>query len=133
MSSVPSGPVVVYDGDCAFCRAQIARIRRRDRSVQFEYVARQTPGLEQRFCRLAEGDFNSGMRLVDPQGRIHVGADAVYEIARRLPVWRRLAWLYRLPIVHGAARLIYKWIAANRQSLGRSCARNECSAADHGR
>ena len=122
--------VVVYDGECSFCRRQIARIQRSDRANQFEYVARQAVGLEQRFPRLAEGDFNTGMRLIDPEGRIHVGADAVYEIARRLPAWRRLAWVYRLPIAHRLVRLVYKWIAAHRRSLGQSCASGACAVSD---
>jgi predicted DCC family thiol-disulfide oxidoreductase YuxK len=80
-----SRPVVVYDGACAFCLRQVERIRRRDRAGVFEFVPRQTAGLEQRFPKLAEGDFNTGMRLVHRDGSVSVGADAVYEIARRPP------------------------------------------------
>jgi predicted DCC family thiol-disulfide oxidoreductase YuxK len=121
-------PVVVYDGGCTFCQAQIARIQRYDPWKQFEYVARQTPGLEARFPPLAEADFEQGMRLIGLDGRIHVGADAVYQIARRLAVWRWVAWVYRLPVARGVARLIYRWIAANRHVLGRSCDSDSCAA-----
>ena len=115
---------IVYDGACAFCRRQVARIRGcerrgRERRSSFEYMPRQTPGIEKRFPRLAEGDFNSGMRLITPGGQIFVGADAVYEIVCALPGWRRFAWLYRLPVVHALARRAYAWIAAHRQSLSK--------------
>lgn len=118
--------VVVYDGECPFCRKQIARIRRWDRAEQLEYVPRRSPGLEERFPKLAEGDFNTGMRFVAPDGLIHVGADAVYQIAARLPFWRRLAWLYRVPGLHRLARAAYAWIAAHRMSLGSSCEEGVC-------
>lgn len=119
--------IVVYDGDCPFCRRQVARIERRDRWRRFELAPRQTPGLMERFPKLAEGDFNTGMRVVLPDGRIAVGADAVYEIARRLPRWRWLAWLYVLPPIRWLAQRIYAWIAANRMRLGRSSDDGACN------
>ena len=119
-------PVVVYDGECPFCRKQIARIRSRDIREQFEYVPRQTPALTDRFPALAEGDFNSGMRLVLPGGQVHVGVDALYHIARRLPRWRWVAWLYRVPILRALAQRAYRWIAANRQRLGQPCDDGAC-------
>ncbi len=120
-------PALIYDGECSFCLRQIERIKHRDREAGFEYLPRLTPGLEERFPRLAEGDFNSGMRLIMPDGTIHVGADAVYQVARHLPGWRRLAWLYRLPGLHGLARLAYGWVAARRSSLGPASTDDSCS------
>jgi len=118
--------VVVYDGECAFCRGQIARIRRWDRLGLFEYLPRQTPGITDRFPALAHQDFNTGMRLILPDQTIRVGADAVHEIARRLPRWRWLAWLYRIPGLHALARAAYAWVAAHRQSLGPRCDSEGC-------
>ena len=128
MSQNQAKPVVVYDGECSFCLRQIERLKRRDRRSQFEYVPRQSPELDERFPRLADNDFNSGMRLITPGGEILVGADALYHIARRLPIWGNIAWIYRLPGLNTLARLAYRWIAANRQRLGRSSAETSCSS-----
>ncbi|MCG8406291.1 MAG: DUF393 domain-containing protein [Phycisphaerales bacterium] len=124
--------VVVYDGQCQFCINQIARIRAWDKRECFEYTPRETPGLDERFPKLAEGDFNTGMRLITPEGQIHVGADAVYEIARQLPGWGMLAWLYRVPGIHALSRWAYAWVAAHRKSLGRTCEGGACRI-DQGR
>ena len=118
--------VVVYDGACRFCRQQIDRIQRWDRAGRFEYVPRQTPDLEDRFPQLKEGDFNTGMRLVAVSGNVFVGADAVYQITRQLPRWRRLSWLYRVPGIHGLSRWMYARIAARRLQLGKSCDNQAC-------
>ena len=57
---------VIYDGQCSFCRQSVSRIARLDRNDKFEFIARQTKGLDLRFPKLAEGDFNTGMRLITP-------------------------------------------------------------------
>ena len=118
--------VLVYDGRCSFCRGWVARIARRDPSGTFELVPRQAEGLTKRFPKLAEGDFNTGMRLITPDDAIHVGADAAYQIARRLTYWRRIAWLYHVPGIHWFTRSVYALIAANRKSLGGKCDDETC-------
>ncbi len=122
----PRKSTLVFDGHCSFCRRWVARIARRDRSGTFEFVARQTEGLTERFPKLVEGDFNTGMRLITPDDAIHVGADAAYQIIRRLRYWRRIAWLYRVPGIHRLTRTVYAWVAANRQSLSGDCDDGAC-------
>lgn len=118
--------ILVYDGDCSFCRRSVRRIAARDRDKTIEFVARQTEGLTERFPALDEADFNKGMRLITPDDVIYVGADAAHQVARRLPYWRRVAWLYRVPGVHCLVRAGYACIAANRQSLGGKCDDGTC-------
>lgn len=124
----PRMSTLVYDGHCSFCRRWVARIARRDRKGELEFVARQTEGLTKRFPKVDEGDFNTGMRLVTPDDAIHVGADAAYQIVRRLRYWHRIAWLYHVPGIHWLTRTVYAWVAANRQSLGGDCDDGTCSA-----
>ncbi len=117
---------LVYDGHCSFCRRWVARIAHGDRSGTFEFVPKQTEGLTERFPKLDEGDFNTGMRLITPDDVIHVGADAAYQIARRLRCWRRIAWLYLVPGIHSLTRSVYAWVAANRKSLIGGCDDGTC-------
>ncbi len=119
---LPAGAVVVvYDGDCGFCRRSVDEIRRRDRDKRMVYLPRRTPGIEARIPGLAEGDFDTGIRVVDRDGTIHVGADGIRHIASQLPVWRRLAWAYDLPVIRPLARRIYAWVAANRMRISQAC------------
>jgi len=124
----PSRPVIVYDGDCPFCLKHVDGMKRRDSGNVFEYQPRQAPGLEERFPRITEGDFNSGMRLIDTDGSISIGADAVYNIARRLDGWRHLAWMYRIPLLNSICRGAYAWIARNRYRLAKKCDHGVCEA-----
>ncbi len=125
---IPAGAiVVVYDGECGFCRRSVDEIRRRDREARMVYLPRRTPGIEEKIPGLTHGDFNSGIRVVDPDGTIHVGADGIRRIASQLPVWRRFTWVYDIPLIRGLARRIYAWIAANRMRLSRQiCPSHGC-------
>lgn len=120
--------VVVYDGDCEFCRRQADRIRRKDRAGRFELLPKQHPDLSHRFPQLAGADLRQGMRLVTPTGRVYVGADAVHQIARQLPGWRLLAWLYHVPGLRQLLRAGYASVAAHRQSLSRNCHACACGS-----
>lgn len=124
---------IVYDGECHFCIEQVGKIKRMDRERQFDYLPRQSPDLDRRFPALKTMNFEEGMRVVDPEGSIYIGADAVFQIARRLPGTRMIAWLYHVPVLKQFARRTYKWIAANRKKLGRTCEDNACklSPVDH--
>jgi predicted DCC family thiol-disulfide oxidoreductase YuxK len=123
-------PVIVYDGECRFCIRQIERIKSFDQAEQFEYVPRQAVGIEERFPILAQSDFNTGMRFISIDGKVDVGADAVYQIFKRLPGFATIAWIYRLPICKQVARLAYAWVAANRKKLGQSCDAGACKISD---
>lgn len=101
-------------------------MRRRDSGACFEYVARRSAGIERRFPQLADGDFNTGMRLIHTDASMSVGADAVYHIARRLDGWRRLAWLYRVPGLRQLLRIAYAGVARNRHRLAARCDSGAC-------
>jgi predicted DCC family thiol-disulfide oxidoreductase YuxK len=119
-------PVVIYDGECRFCVSQIARIKGLDRNGEFEYLPRQDPSADERFPVLGSVDFNSGLRLIEPDGSTFAGADAFYHMARRLPSTRAFAWFYHVPGVKPMAHMIYAWIAANRKKLGQTCENDAC-------
>jgi predicted DCC family thiol-disulfide oxidoreductase YuxK len=108
---------VIYDGECGYCRKQMNRMRGRDFRRQFAFVPSGAPDLIERFPQLAGEDFNLGLRMVEPDGRVHVGADAVYQVARRLSGTRWIAWVFRAPGIAWLARRVYAKIAARRHRL----------------
>ena len=127
-----SEQVVVYDGECRFCNWSVRRIQRLDKRGQFECVPRQAQGIELRFPKLADSDFNTGLRLIIEADEIYVGADAVYEIYRRMPPFELLTWLYRVPGLHALFGAAYAFIARNRHRLGRVQCDAEACAVPYG-
>ena len=112
-------PVVVYDGECRFCLWSVRRIQNLDKQDQFAYLPRQAPGIEAKFPKLSDSDFNTGMRLILDTDHIYAGADAVHQIYRRLPPFHWVAWVYHIPILRGVFRAGYALIAKYRHLSGR--------------
>ncbi len=128
-------PIVVYDGECRFCIWSVRRMKKKDKRSQFDYLPRQTQGIEAHFPKLASSDFNTGMRLLVGKEDIYVGADAVYQIYRRLPPFHLFAWfvpragftLYRVPVLNLIFRVGYALIARYRYLSGRvACDTGTC-------
>ena len=120
-------PTIVYDAECRFCRAQISRIQKlsRERDI-FEYLPIQTENLNQRYHSLLAFEGQDGMRFIDDQHLGFIGADAVSQIAQRLPYFHWVKWLYAIPGIPILSKFIYSIIAKNRYRLGKYCNDGTC-------
>lgn len=121
--------VVIYDGQCNFCRSGVANIRRLDwGGKRLSYISLHDPRVAERFPDLSHQQMMEQMYVVDRSDRRHGGADAVRYLSRRLP----LLWI-AAPILHipGTARLwrwMYRQLAKRRYKLaGKSCENDVCS------
>lgn len=108
-------PVLIFDGDCAFCTSSVKWIQR--------WIGRQpviTPwqqtdlsslGLTQEQCETA-------LQFVDNRGRVGSGEIAV---ARLLihggKGWQVLGYIMVIPGIRQICGLGYRWVARNRHRL----------------
>ncbi len=109
----PERPLVLFDGDCGFCRVWIARWRELT-GDRVDYAPSQ--GLASRFPEISKDEFRRSVQLVLPDGEVVSGARAV---ATTLHLGGR-SWplgLYeRVPGVGPIAEMAYGLVAANRGS-----------------
>jgi len=117
--------VLIYDGDCRFCTAVQRALRRWDRSRRVEFIPSQDPIVARRFPGLSFSGCTDAMHVVDADGRDWQGARAARELLRVLPWGTPLGWAFDLPGVPRLAARVYRWIAANRYAMGRTCPRRD--------
>ncbi len=91
----PDAAVLIYDGHCKICQAQMQRLARWDKAQRIAYLSLHDPLVAQRYPDLTHDELMRNMVLVDRQGIRHVGAAAVRYLSRLLP---RLWWL--APLLH---------------------------------
>jgi predicted DCC family thiol-disulfide oxidoreductase YuxK len=107
-------PVLIYDGDCAFCQRSVALARRVHpglRSQAYQQTDLAALGV-------AEARAEHEVLWADAAGRVSGGAQAV---ARLLidagQPWAAAGWLLRVPPLSWLAAVVYRLIATHRHQL----------------
>lgn len=105
-------PLLIFDGDCGFCRTWIAHWQKLT-AGRVDYAPYQD--VAERFPDIEPARFRKSVQLVLPDGSVHQGADAVFRSLRDVPGRGWLARAYAaLPPFAWAAELGYRVAAANR-------------------
>jgi len=112
----PAGPrpMLVYDGDCAFC-AYWARYWQKLTEEQVEY--RPLQEVEKQYPEIPRAEFQRAVQYIAPGGRRASGAEASFltlSHARGKAFW--LALYRRLPGFAAVSERVYAFIAAHRSS-----------------
>jgi predicted DCC family thiol-disulfide oxidoreductase YuxK len=129
----PGAEVVIYDGQCRFCRAQVERLARWDRSGRLAFISLHDRRVSQRYPDLAPEQLMQDMYLIDRQQRRHRGAAALRYLSRRLPRLWPLVPLLHLPGTLALWQAIYRQVAKRRYWGGKldECETGSCRV--HGR
>jgi predicted DCC family thiol-disulfide oxidoreductase YuxK len=108
---------VFYDADCGICQASARLMVRLDARHQLNMVPLQTAPTTAETP--SPDELLDSLHALDGDGRWWVGADAVIEIARRVPALRPLALATRVPFAVRALEIVYGLVARNRHRLSR--------------
>jgi predicted DCC family thiol-disulfide oxidoreductase YuxK len=90
VGSPPDRPLLVFDGDCGFCRFWITRWRHRTgRTVDYEPF--QNPDIPRRFPEIPQDRCARAVQLIEVDGRVSEAAEAVCRLfalgRHRAPLW----------------------------------------------
>lgn len=112
----PLQPVLIYDGECGFCRRQVARLQSRvGEAVAFE------PLQEAHRSGIPHEDLKRAVHFIDGGGRVSSGAEAIHRSLAAGGKWRAMLWAYRhLPGFRWAAEGTYRWVAGHRDWISRT-------------
>ncbi len=107
----PAKPIVVFDGDCHFCRRWIERWRELTGGA-VEYAPFQE--VAERFPEIPRENFEEAVHFIDSDGRVYRGAEAVFRsLGQNAKCW---TWCYRhLPGFAPLTDALYSFIARRRR------------------
>jgi predicted DCC family thiol-disulfide oxidoreductase YuxK len=119
IEQTPERLLLIYDGDCGFCRRWVARLRKvTGERLSYEPSQSASP----RFPQIPLENYHHSVQLVDPKGKVYQGAEAVYRGLSVVPILSWLVWMYRwIPGFAWVSEKVYRWVANNRHSLSGSC------------
>ena len=115
--AVRRNPVVLYDGDCAFCRVCARLLRRLDRHNRLTMLDFNRPEANPLLAPLPAAERRTALHLVDTDGAVHSAGPAL----RRLLAIALGSGASRVLNVAAVAAIIdaaYRIVSAQRHHLG---------------
>jgi len=122
----PARDTVLYDGQCRFCRSQIAILRTLDLTGSFAFTSLHDPSVARDFPEISLDDLHRQMYVVAPAGLARGGADAVRYLSRRLVLLWPLALLLHIPGTMPIWERLYAFVARHRMKIAGACDDGTC-------
>jgi predicted DCC family thiol-disulfide oxidoreductase YuxK len=108
-------PVVLFDGDCMFCRRWAERWRDAA-GDRIDFEAAQTAG--GRYPEIPSAEFERAVQLIGTDGRVFSGVGAILRVRAHATHRSWLLAAYeRVPLLAAAAETVYRLVARHRPFL----------------
>lgn len=109
--------LALWDRDCGFCAWTLSQLLRADRRGLLRTAPIQGPEGERYLGAMPLEQRLTSWHLVDDDGTVYSGGEALTEVLRHLPAGRLLAAVTgRVP---GLTERAYAWVARHRSALSR--------------
>ena len=112
VSEPPPKPLMIWDGECHFCRLWIERWREITHG-EVEYATYQQ--VAEKFPEISRTEFQRAVAFIDREGKVCFAAEAVYRSLRSRSSRKWLAWSYdHVPSFAPISESVYKFVAGHR-------------------
>jgi predicted DCC family thiol-disulfide oxidoreductase YuxK len=123
-------PVILYDGACRLCTSQAQNLAKLSKG---KVLARALQTELNKFPGLTEEEALKEIKLIDEQGYIYGGAEAIVKLINYgQPILGKILYPYYIPGIRQLANKSYAWVAKNRYKLfgtvpQETCENDNCS------
>src|SRR4051794_31040660 len=90
IASPPPKPLMIYDGDCNFCKYWIGRWKKLTGDT-VDYFPSRDEQIAKRFPEIPREQFDVSVQFIETDGAVYSGAEAVFRSLAKNP--RRQRWL----------------------------------------
>jgi len=98
---------IFFDGNCVLCDWEISHYQRVAPEL-FELLDISDPTFDATKYGFSPEALSIDMHVLTPQGELKIGVDAFAHIWSRIPKFRKLEKLIRLPVIYSLIKLAYK-------------------------
>jgi predicted DCC family thiol-disulfide oxidoreductase YuxK len=115
----PPKPLLVFDGDCNFCTLWICRWRQMTADA-VDYLPSQDAGIAAQFPEIPRERFQSSVQLIETDGAVYSGAEAVFRALAKNPKWQWPLRLYeQSQAIARFTEHAYQFVAGHRTAFSR--------------
>ncbi len=119
VATPPPKPLMVYDGDCNFCTLWVRRWQQMT-GDSVDYLPAQDPAIGTRFPEIPREQFDTAVQLIETDGAVYSGAEAVFRTLAHCP---NRQWPLRTydnsPAFANVTEWAYRRVARNRTFFSR--------------
>ena len=117
VATPPAKPVMVYDGDCNFCKLWIKRWQQTT-GDRVEFVPFQDPTVAQRFPEIPKSAFEEAVHLILSDGTIVSGAEAAFRTLAQNPEMTWFSeWYCHSKVFRRVSEGFYRFVAGHRTTF----------------
>jgi predicted DCC family thiol-disulfide oxidoreductase YuxK len=117
----PDADIVIFDGHCKFCTAQVKKLARWDKSGRrLAFLSLHDPEVARRFPDMTYEQLMEQIYVVDGHGHRLAGANAFRYLTTKLPRLYWLAPLMHIPFTGPFWHWGYRQVAKRRYWLGKT-------------
>ena len=114
VAAPPQKPLMIFDGDCNFCTLWIRRWQQMTGDA-VDYLPSQDVSVAGQFPEIPRNRFRTAVQLIEPDGTVHSGAEAVFRTLAKNPKWQWALRIYEnAPIIARITESAYGFVAGNR-------------------
>jgi len=119
VAAPPPKPLMIFDGDCNFCTLWIRRWQQLT-GEDVEYLPAQDASVAARFPEIPRERFATAVQLIEPDGAVYSGAEAVFRTLAKNPKWQwPLQACEKIPALAGITEGAYSFVASHRTLFSR--------------
>lgn len=114
-------PLILFDSECDLCVRFKQTFERLPGSSQFHFVSLHDEDIYEAYPSLNKEECAEVVHLLDHNGEIHQGSEAISYLIHHFPTVKKFAWLIETGM--GKKALDYFYIVANktREKLQKRC------------
>jgi predicted DCC family thiol-disulfide oxidoreductase YuxK len=117
VATPPPKPLMVYDGDCRFCGLWIRRWQQMTGDA-VDYLPSRDPQIASRFPEIPRQNFQTSVQLIEPNGTVFSGAEAVFRsLAKNADVHWPLRFYQSSPLFADITEWSYAFVARHRTAF----------------
>jgi predicted DCC family thiol-disulfide oxidoreductase YuxK len=114
VATPPPKPLMVFDGDCNFCTLWIRRWQQMTGDA-VDYLPAQDPRIAEQFPEIPRKQFDTAVQLIETDGVVYSGAEAVFRVLAHNPKSRWLLHVYQTsPAFSNITEWAYRLVAGDR-------------------
>jgi predicted DCC family thiol-disulfide oxidoreductase YuxK len=119
VAAPPPKPLLVFDGDCNFCTLWIRRWQQMTGEA-VDYLPSQDASIAAQFPDIPREQFQSSVQLIETDGTVYSGAEAVFRTLATNPKWESLLHTYeKIPGIAHITESTYRFVAGHRTFFSR--------------